>query len=191
MTGAWIYTQGERSGRWVNISLLGMEDAGGIPTAEWLNVATGSGFLLLPDGKWSSGGRFHLFYKSAGGTGGSKVDNLLAPARPEYRPSPVAWQEVFDRCVDYIHHLVGAEHVVHLDDFAAGWQEDFDARREAERAALSEISVPNLDDVVRKAAEAAQGAKRHLEQMRGKRVEEREAREAAESAAEGGGSTQK
>lgn len=181
MTGAsWIYTQGTHSGRWVNISMLGMEDAGGIPTAEWLNPHTGSGFLLLPDGKWSDGGMFHLFYKSAGGSGGSKVDNLLVPADPVYRSSPVAWQAVFRRCVDYVNTLIGAEDVKDLEVFAEEWRQSLEQREAEHRAALADMDQPSLEDVVR---QAAAGAKERLESIRDSRVKSREEREAAEGGA--------
>lgn len=183
MAGAWIYTQGTRSGRWANISLLGIEDASGIPSAEWNNLGTGAGLLLFPDGKWSQGGRFHLFYKSGGAEGASQVDALLDPADPHYPSSPIAWQAVWRRCVDYINHLVGEEVVV-LEDFAAEWRAGVEAREAAEAEARRDVEQPDPEEAVRRAAE---GAKRRLNGIRARRIEEREAREAAEAAESRGG----
>ncbi|WP_139283101.1 hypothetical protein [Raineyella antarctica] len=175
MTGSWIYTQGAPSGRWANISLLGIDDAGGMPTAEWNNLTTGSGLLLFPDGKWNQGGRFHLFYKSAGGQGAPQVDVLLDPAVPTYPASPTAWQGVFRRCVDYVNQLVDGEVVV-LEEFAQKWRTEVDAREAAEAEALAALEQPNLEDTVRRAAESA---KARLNDIRTRRVEERQARESA------------
>jgi len=127
MTGAWIYTKGTRSGRWANIPLLGIEDAGGIPSAEWNNLTTGSGLLLFPDGTWNHSGHFHLFFKGAGSEQASQVDALLAPADPHYPASPTAWRGVWRRCVDYVNHLVGGEVVV-LEEFAQEWRVSMEAR---------------------------------------------------------------
>ena len=175
MTGSWIYSQGVPSGRWANISLLGIDDAGGMPTAEWNNLTTGSGLLLFPDGKWSTGGRFHLFYRSAGSSGASQVDLMIDPADPVYPSSPTAWHAVFRRCVDYVNHLVGGD-VVELEDFAAGWRADVAAREAAEAQQLAAIEQPDPEDAVRK---AAQQAKDRLNGIRSRRIEEREARESA------------
>lgn len=181
MTGSWIYSTGAApSGRWANISLLGIDDAGGMPSAEWNNLATGSGLLLFPDGKWSTGGRFHLFYKSAGAQGAAQMDVLLDPADPRYPASPTAWHQVFRRCVDYIGNLVGGD-VVGLEELASQWRADLDAREAAEAAERATVEQPDLDDAVRKAADQA---KARLNGIRTRRVEEREAREAAGSAAE-------
>ncbi|QGF23858.1 hypothetical protein [Raineyella fluvialis] len=177
MAGAWIYTQGTRSGRWANISLLGMEDASGIPSSEWNNITSGAGLLLFPDGKWNQGGRFHLFYKSAGAEVAAQVDDLLDPADPHYPPSPTAWQPVWRRCVDYLNHLVGGEVVV-LEDFAAEWRAGVDAREAAEAEARKGVEQPDLEVAVRRAADKA---KQRLNGIRARRVEEREAREAAEA----------
>jgi hypothetical protein len=175
MTGSWIYTQGVPSGRWANISLLGIDDAGGMPTAEWNNLATGSGLLLFPDGKWNQGGRFHLFYKSAGAQGAPQIDVMLDPANPTYPASPTAWQGVFRRCVDYINHLVG-DGIIVLDQFAQEWRTEVDAREAAEAEALAALEQPDLEDTVRRAAESA---KERLNGIRARRVEERHARESA------------
>lgn len=181
MTGSWIYSTGAApSGRWANISLLGIDDAGGMPSAEWNNLTTGAGLLLFPDGKWSTGGRFHLFYKSAGAQGASQVDVLLDPSDPRYPSSPTAWHQVFRRCVDYVNNLVGGD-VVELDEFAAQWRADVQAREDAEAAQLAQIQQPDPEDAVRKAADQA---KARLTGIRTRRVEEREARESATTAAE-------
>ncbi|WOQ16366.1 hypothetical protein [Raineyella sp. W15-4] len=178
MAGAWIYTQGTRSGRWANISLLGIEDAGGIPSAEWNNLSTGAGLLLFADGKWNQGGRFHLFYKSAGAEAAAQVDALLDPADPHYPCSPTAWKPVWRRCVDYVNQLVGGEVVV-LEEFAAEWRAGIEAREEAEVEARRGVEQPDPEEAVRRAAE---GAKQRLNGIRARRIEEREAREAAEAA---------
>lgn len=175
MTGSWIYTQGVPSGRWANISLLGIDDAGGMPSAEWNNLTTGSGILLFPDGRWSQGGRFHLFYKSAGGSGASQVDVLLDPADPRYTTSPTAWQQVFRRCVDYVNHLVGGDVVV-LEQFADEWRAEVASREAVEAEARAAVEQPDPEDAVRR---AAQTAKERLNGIRARRVEEREARESA------------
>lgn len=182
MTGSWIYSQGVPSGRWANISLLGIDDAGGMPSAEWNNLSSGSGLLLFPDGKWSTGGRFHLFYKSAGGPSASQVDVLLDPADPTYPSSPTAWHAVYQRCVDYVNHLVGGD-VVALEDFAEQWRADVKERETAEAEQRATIEQPDLEDAVRKAADQA---KARLNGIRTRRVEERQARESA--AARGGSS---
>lgn len=180
MSGAWIYTQGVPSGRWANISLLGIADAGGMPSSEWNNLTTGSGLLLFPDGKWNQGGRFHLFFKSAGGSSASQVDVLLDPADPTYASSPTAWQSAHKRCVDYINRLVGGE-VVALEEFAAQWRADVRSREEAEAEALAAVELPDPEDAVRKAADHA---KARLKVIRDKRIEAREAAEASQLGAE-------
>ncbi len=185
MAGAWIYTQGTRSGRWANISLLGIEDAGGIPSAEWNNLTTGAGLLLFPDGKWNQGGRFHLFYKSAGAEAAAQVDTLLEPADPQYPSSPTAWQHVWRRCVDYVNHLAGGE-VVALEDLAAAWRAEVDEREAVAAEALKGVEQPDLEDTVRKAADKA---KQRLNGIRARRIEEREAREAAAARGESPEST--
>lgn len=181
MTGAWIYTQGVRSGRWANIPLLGIDDAGGMPSAEWNNLTTGSGLLIFPDGKWNEGGRFHLFYKSAGAESASQVDALLDPADPSYPSSPTAWQAVWKRCVDYVNHLVGGEVVV-LEEFAKEWRAGVEAREVEEAQARKELHQPDPEEAVRRAADSA---KERLNGIRAKRVEERQAREAAEAGVNG------
>ena len=169
MTGAWIYTEGTRSGRWANISLLGIEDAGGIPSAEWNNLTTGSGLLLFADGTWNHSGQFHLYFKGAGSEQSSQVDDLLAPADPHYPASPTAWRGVWHRCVDYVNHLIGGEVVV-LEEFAQEWRVSMEAREAEAAAARREIQSPDPDEVVRRAAETA---KARLREIRRRRVDER------------------
>ncbi len=173
MTGAWIYTKGTRSGRWANIPLLGIEDAGGIPSAEWNNLTTGSGLLLFPDGTWNHSGHFHLFFKGAGSEQASQVDALLAPADPHYPASPTAWRGVWRRCVDYVNHLVGGEVVV-LEEFAQEWRVSMEAREAELAAARRDIQLPDPDEAVRRAADTA---KAKLRDIRQRRVDERLARE--------------
>lgn len=177
MTGSWIYTQGVPSGRWANIPRLGIDDAGGMPSAEWNNLTTGAGILLFPDGKWNQGGRFHLFSSSSTGQSASQVDALLDPANPEYPASPTAWNHVYLRCIDYTNHLLGGQVVV-LDQFAKEWHAEISARETAEAEALAALEQPDPDDAVRRAAESA---KERLNVIRTRRVEERVARESAEA----------
>ena len=176
MTGSWIYTHGVPSGRWANIPRLGIDDAGGMPSAEWNNLSTGAGILLFPDGKWNQGGRFHLFSTSSSGQT-AQVDVLLDPADPEYPASPTAWNLVYLRCIDYINHLLGGEVIV-LEKFAKQWQTEVAARETAEAEALAAVEQPDPDDAVRRAAESA---KERLNVIRTRRVEERVARESAAS----------
>ncbi|MGJ3507770.1 hypothetical protein [Enemella sp. A6] len=118
MNGQWIFTEHAHGDRWGG---LGLRSAGGISASEWFNLSGGAALLLVPDGKWNEGGRWHLYYIAPGTTQPVNVDHLLKEVDPVYRRNPVHWAEVESRCVELINHLLGD--VINYADIVEGYRE--------------------------------------------------------------------
>ncbi|NLT28885.1 MAG: hypothetical protein GXX86_00270 [Propionibacterium sp.] len=128
MNGQWIFTEHAHGDRWGG---LGLRSAGGISASEWFDLASGAGLLLVPDGKWNEGGRWHLYYIAPGTTQPVNADHLLKVVDPVYRRNPVHWAEVEARCVEFVNHLVGD--VTNYEDIVTAYRESVAGREAVEQ----------------------------------------------------------
>lgn len=106
MSGRWIFTRNECSERWGNLNAVTIRPAGGMRASEWFNLDTGAGFMLMPDGKWNEGGRWHLFYLAPGSNIPANVDNWLK-VDARYPRNPVGWHAAEERCLEFVDFLLG------------------------------------------------------------------------------------